>query len=125
MNVSYFGARPKPSLTRMLNKEGYQVVYARYKKGILASLPCAALVLHWKSQTDQQLITEAHAAGVPIMVITDKLIDAYSVADPLADLYLEEPASDEDVTALLTDMIASERNTAGDATGLLGIGLAA
>jgi len=126
MDTVYFGGRLKPSLTRMLDKEGHTILHARYKKGILASLStCAAVVLQWKSKKDQRVIEEAQAAGLPVMVITAKLVDAYSAADPLADLYLEEPASDEDVAALLIDMITSERDTSLAATNSRGMGLAA
>lgn len=107
MDVLYFGARPNPGLTRMMDKAGHRIVYAHYKKGILASLPgCGAVVLHWKSKRDQQAIEEAKAAGLPAMVITAKLVAAYPAGDPLADLYLEEPARDEDVAALLIDLIS-------------------
>jgi hypothetical protein len=126
MDTVYFGARPKPSLTRMLDKQGCRLIYARYKKGVLASLPtCAAVVLHWKSHRDQQVIADAQASGLPVMVITTKLVDAYSAADPLADLYLEEPADDEDITALLIDMITAERDTTIACTDIQGIGRAA
>jgi hypothetical protein len=112
MDTVYFGTRPKPSLTRMLDKAGHRIVHARYKKGILASLPaCSAVVLHWKSKKDQQVIAEAKASGLPVMVITAKLVAAYTSGYPHADLYLEEPARDEDVAALLIDMIATENSS--------------
>ena len=117
MDTFYFGARPKHYVTRTLGKAGHRIVHARYRKGILASLStCAAVVLYWKSQRDQEIIEEAKAASLPVMVITANLVDAYTAGDPLADLYLEEPASDEDVAALLIDMIDMEKN-AGAAAG--------
>jgi hypothetical protein len=110
MDVFYFGARPKQGLTQMMDKAGYRIVYAHYKKGILASLPnCGAVVLHWKSKRDQQVIEDAKAGGLPTMVITAKLAAAYPTEDPLADLYLEEPARDEDVAALLIDLMSAEQ----------------
>lgn len=106
MDAVYFGTRPKPSLTRLLEKAGYRIIYAQYKKGVLASLSdCAAVVLHWKAKKDQQVIREAKAAGVPVMVITSRLTAAYTAGTPLADLYLEEPALDEDVAGLLIDLV--------------------
>lgn len=113
MNACYFGARRTDDFTRMIEKAGYTIVYARYKKGILASVPsCGAVVLHWKSKRDQQVIQEARAAGVPTMVITSKLSAAYDKGDPLADLYLEQPARDEDVAALLIDLMSSAQHDA-------------
>lgn len=118
MDAFYFGARPKPGLTRMLDKAGYRIVHAHYKKGILASLPtCGVVVLHWRSIRDQQVIEEARVAGLPTMVITAELVAAYSAGDALADLYLEEPAVDEDVAALLIDLIRGERDTGVVAIG--------
>jgi hypothetical protein len=100
----------------MLSKDGYSILHASYKKGVLTSVAtCAAIVLHWKSIRDQQVIADARAAGLPIMVITANLVEAYSTADPLADLYLEKPASDEDVAALLIDMISAEQDPGADA----------
>ncbi len=111
IDAVYFGARPKPSLTRLLEKAGYRIIYAQYKKGILSSLSnCAAIVLHWKSKKDQQVIQEAKAAGLPVMVITARLTAAYTTGARLADLYLEEPALDEDVAGLLIDLVDT-RNT--------------
>ncbi len=117
MDAFYFGPRPKPELTRMMDKAGYRIVHAHYEKGILASVPtCGAVVLHWKSKRDQQVIEEAKAAGLPTMVITAKLADAYAARDPLADLYLEEPARDEDVAVLLIDLIREEQPVGASAT---------
>lgn len=111
MDALYFGARPKPSLTRMLDKAGYRTIYAHYKKGILSSVStCSAVVLHWKFDRDQQVIEEARAAGLPVMVITANLDAAYTNRDMLADLYLEEPARDEDIAALLVDLISMEHS---------------
>ncbi len=104
----YLGAHPKPSLTRMFDEAGHTIVAAQYSKGMLASSePCAAVVLHWRSKVDQQAIEEAKAVGVPIMVITSQLAEAYSAGDPLADMYLEEPAAADDIAALLIDMITA------------------
>lgn len=126
MNILYLGARPKASLTQVLDKEGYTIVHARSRKAVLASLStCAALVLHWRSKCDQRFIVQAQAAGVPVMVITASLVEAYSAPEPLADLYLEEPATDEDIVALLTDMIASAQSPSDRPTSGWEIGLAA
>ncbi len=106
MDVFYFGARPTHDFIRMMDKAGYGIVHAPYEKGILASVPnCGAVVLHWNSKRDQQVIKGAKAVGLPTMVITSKLAFAYNARDPLADLYLEEPARDEDVAALLIDLM--------------------
>lgn len=116
MDAFYFGARPKHGLTRMMDKAGYRIIHAQYKKGILALVPtCSAVVLHWKSERDQLVIAEARAAGLPTMVITTKLDAAYAAGDLLADLYLEEPARDEDVVALLIDLIRLEQRPDGAA----------
>jgi len=126
MVILYLGARPKPSLTRMLAKEGYTVIYAHHRKGILASLPnCAAVVLHWRSNKDQQVIAEAKLAWMPTMVVTSNLVEAYGAGDPLAELYLEEPAVVEDIFSLLIDLIDSEREGGHNSTDGRGIGLAA
>jgi hypothetical protein len=125
MNILYCGASPNPSLTQTLDKQGYTIVLGLTRKAILASLStCDALVLHWKSKSDQQFISRAQAAGLPIMVITDKLVDAYT-ASPLADLYLEEPARDDDIAALLIDMVTSQQSSRGPDPTSLGIGQAA
>ncbi len=108
MDALYFGARPTHDFIRMMDNAGYGIIHARYEKGILASVPnCGAIVLHWNFKKDQQVIKEAKAAGLPAMVITSKLALAYDAGDTLADLYLEKPARDEDVAALLIDLMSA------------------
>lgn len=117
MDAFYFGARPTHDLIRMMDKAGYGMVHASYEKGILASVPnCGAVVLRWNSKRDQQVLKGAKAAGLPTMVITSKLALAYAAGDPLADLYLEEPARDEDIAALLIDLMNAAQRAGASAT---------
>jgi hypothetical protein len=119
MDTFYFGARPKISLTQLLDKAELRIIHAHYKKGILASVStCRAVVLHWKSKRDQRVIEEANAAGIPVVVITANLAAAVEAGEPQADLYLEEPASSEEVASLLLDLITTKQNAhAAVATG--------
>jgi hypothetical protein len=107
MNIFYFGVRPKASLSQMFEQAGFTIVHARYTKGVLGSSSACGAVLHWKSKRNQPAIEEAKAAGVPILVVTSKLADAIR-AGTSADLYLEEPASDEEVATLLLDMVTAK-----------------
>lgn len=110
MDAFYLGARPKNSLTQLLVGAGHRIVHASYKKGILSSVStCSAVVLHWKSKKDQRVIEEATIAGIPILVITAKLPAAIKAGEPQADLYLEEPAGDGEVAALLIEMLTAKR----------------
>jgi DNA-binding response OmpR family regulator len=94
----------------MLAAAGYDVVHLRYTKGVLANAPaCAAVVLHWKSKWGQRVIQEAKAADLPVLVITSKLADAVKTGEPWADLYLEKPASIEEMAALLIDLSTTKR----------------
>jgi hypothetical protein len=65
---------------------------------------CGAVVVHWKSKREQRVIQEAKAAGIPVLVITSKLAAAYQAGKPYADVYLEEPASDDEVATLLIEL---------------------
>jgi DNA-binding response OmpR family regulator len=106
IDVFYFGARLEDSLSRAFGDSGYRIVRTRYTKGVLSSSPnCGAVVLHWKSVKGQQIIAEAKAARVPILVITSKLTAAIQAGEPFADLYLEEPARDEEVVMMLLDKV--------------------
>jgi DNA-binding response OmpR family regulator len=118
-DVFYFGARLKDSLSQTFGKAGYRVIHTQYSNGVLGSYSnCGGVVLHWKSKKGQQVIEEAKAAGVPILVITSKLAAAVQAGEPFADLYLEEPARDEEVAAMLLEMVTAQpRALAASATG--------
>lgn len=104
-DVFCFGARPKDSLSRRFEELGGRIIHARCKKHALGSSPtCAAVVVHWKSNRDQRIVQEAKAAGIPVLVITSKLAAAYQAGKPFADVYLEDPVSDDEVATLLIDL---------------------
>jgi hypothetical protein len=90
----------------MLQEAGCKIVYSRSADFITrhAANGCA-LVVHWKSQKEQPLIKAAKQAGVPVLVITARLADALKAEEPFGDLYLETPADDKEVSALLIEMI--------------------
>jgi len=107
MNDIYcFGSRPHDNLSQHFLKEGFRVVYAPYTEGFLSDLPsCSAVVLHWKSAADQEIVAEAKALGMPLVVVTDKLTEVFRVGEPFADLYLETPANNEEIIKFLVDMV--------------------
>ncbi len=105
MDALYLGARPTEKLSRLLAPSGLRVAHAKYKPGSLASSSAyCAVVLHWKSKTDQRVIVEAKSLGIPVLVITSKLAEAVQAGGPSADLYLEKPASDIEVATFLSDL---------------------
>ncbi len=92
----------------MLLKSDCKVIHTRYVRNLLHTEPsCAAVVLHWKSKKDQQVIDEAKQLGIPVLVITAKLAAAFCAGEPFADVYLEAPASNQEVTALISNMVAA------------------
>jgi hypothetical protein len=106
----YFGARPKAGVSRILSEAGYKIVPSRYTKGMFSDVPgCASVVLHWKSKKGQEIIAEAKACGLPVLAITSKLVDALQAGNAKADLYLEQPVSDEEVSTLLIEMIQTKQ----------------
>jgi hypothetical protein len=116
MDTFYLGHRPTGKLTQILEKAGHRIVHASYKKGILTAVPTSgAIVLHWKSIRDQRIIDEAKSMGIPVLVITARLAAAIQAGEPQADLYLEEPASDDEVAALLIDLITAMQKPATEA----------
>jgi hypothetical protein len=116
MDTFYLGRRPKAKLTQILEKAGHRIVHASYKKGILSSVPtCSAIVLHWKSIRDQRIIEEAKFVGIPVLVITAHLAAALQAGEPQADLYVEEPASDDEVATLLIDLMTARQKPATEA----------
>jgi hypothetical protein len=109
MDTFYLGRRPTGKLTQTLEKAGHRIVHASYKKGILTAVPaCGAIVLHWKSFRDQRVIDEAKSVGIPVLVITARLAAAIQAGEPQANLYLEDPASDDEVATLLIDLITAK-----------------
>jgi hypothetical protein len=108
--VFYFGSRPDSSLSEAFAKAGCGVVHSQFQAGLLSNATsCVAVVLHWKSREDQQVIKEAKAIGLPIVVITSNLAAAVSAGEPSADLYLEQPARNEEVATMLIEMITVKR----------------
>lgn len=71
--------------------------------------PCRAVVLHWRSKTDQRVITEAKALGVPVIVIASDLNAALLGEGPFADLYLEKPASDRELATFVVDIMEQKK----------------
>jgi hypothetical protein len=117
MDILYFGSRPKASFSNTIANAGYRIVPTRYVKGVLSRVvDCAAVVLQWKSKRGQKVIQEAKALGMPVLVVTSKLAAAVQAGAPMADLYLEHPASNEEVATLI-DFIASKRLTLVAAAG--------
>jgi hypothetical protein len=113
MDAFYLGHRPKGKLTQILEKAGHRIVHASYKKGILSSVPtCSAIVLHWKSIRDQRIIEEAKSVEIPVLVITAHLAAALLAGEPQADLYVEDPASDDEVAMLLIDLMTAKQKPA-------------
>ena len=53
--------------------------------------------------------------GIPVLVITARLDAAIQAGEPQADLYLEDPASDDEVATLLIDLITAKQNPATEA----------
>jgi len=108
--VFYFGTSPDESLCDMFAEAKCGLVRSEFKPGLLSTeTGCVAVVLQWKSNKDQQVIEEAKAIGLPIVVITSQLAAAFQAGEPRADLYLEEPASNEEVATLLIEMITVMR----------------
>lgn len=108
MDAFYFGARPPISLSRMLGVGGCRIVHVRYTKGVISSEPaCRGVVLDWKTMKDQQVIAEAKAAGLPIVVVTAHLANAIQAGSPLADIYLEKPVPPKELSTLLLDMMTA------------------
>jgi len=110
MDTFYFGASPRQSLCRVLADAGFRVVHLPYTKGVLTNAStCAVVVLHWKSKRSQRVILEAKASGLPVLVITSRLADAVKAGEPLADLYLEKPASNAEMAAHLSGLSTAKR----------------
>lgn len=106
MDVLYLGGQPTANLSLILLNSGYRISHVRSKTAILdRSSPYCAVVLHWNSKADQPLIAEAKTLDVPVLVIAADLIAALQAGEPSADLYLEEPASDLEVSTFLIDMV--------------------
>ena len=109
-DVFYFGSRPDSSLSEAFAKAGCGLVHSQFQPSLLSNeTSCVAVVLHWKSMEDQRVIKEAKAIGLPIVVITSKLAAAVSAGEPSADLYLEQPARNEEVATMLIEMITVKR----------------
>jgi DNA-binding LytR/AlgR family response regulator len=108
-DILYFGTRPNASFAHTIANAGYRIVHTKYVKGILSSVAnCAGVVLQWKSKRGQQVIREAKALGMPVLVLTSKLAAAVQAGEPRADLYLEQPASNEEVASML-ELVATKR----------------
>jgi hypothetical protein len=105
MDVLYLGGQPTENLSRILLESGYRISHVRSKTALDRFSTYCAVVLHWNSKADQPLIAKAKTFDVPVLVIAADLIAALQAGEPSADLYLEEPASDLEVSTFLIDMV--------------------
>jgi ActR/RegA family two-component response regulator len=119
-NIYYFGARFRVSLPRAFHDAGHTLLRVPYAQGLQelkSGAPnCTAVVLEWRSKRDQQVIAQAKAHRVPILVITAKLVAAVESVGPAADLYLEKPALDHEVVSMMLDLMTTTRVAAAVAS---------
>jgi len=118
-DIFYFGARLRVSLTRAFRDAGYALIripYAESPQELAGGAPnCAAVVLEWRSKRDQQVIAQAKALRIPVLVITDKLVAAVKSAGSAADLYLEKPAPNREVVSMMLDLMTTTHAVAAAA----------
>jgi hypothetical protein len=110
-DIFYFGASLKASLAQEFCNAGNTLIHLPNTQGLHelqgGAPTCGAVVLEWRSKRDQRIILQAKALGLPVLVITAKLIAAVKAGVPSADLYLEEPAADHEVVATMLDMMTA------------------
>ncbi len=112
MDVLYLGAQPKVGLCRLMDKAGHRIVRARSIKSDAKDISTlGAVVVHWRSKRNQRTIEQAKAAGIPVLVITRSLAAAVEAGDTKAELYLEEPVKNEELCALLVDLMTARQSS--------------
>lgn len=118
--IFYFGANLRASLVQSFRDAGYNLVHLRHLQGLheltSGTLFCGGVLIEWRSLRDQRIIAEAKTADLPVLVVTPKLIAAFQAAKPAADLYLEEPAADWEIVAILQDLMAAKAVACAKAT---------
>jgi hypothetical protein len=111
-DVFYFGARLSVSLAKSFLAAGHAIIHQPYSHGLQelqrGNFSCGAVVIHWRSKRDRHVIEEAKALGIPVLVVTSKLVAAVKTS-PFANAYLEDPASDQEIVAFILDMMAATR----------------
>jgi ActR/RegA family two-component response regulator len=118
-DIFYFGARLRVSLSRAFHDEGHTLIRVPFALGLQKleseSPNCAAVVLEWRSKRAQQVIAQAKALRIPVLVITAKLVAAVKSSGPAADLYLEKPAPNHEIVSTTLDLMTTTNAAAASA----------
>jgi hypothetical protein len=110
-DIFYFGARLRDSLSHHFANTGHTLLHLSHTQGLHElqddTSPCEAVLLEWRTRRDQRVIAEAKSRGIPVIVLTTRISESLRTSMPTADLYLEEPAPDEEIVEFTLELIAT------------------
>ena len=75
-----------------------------------------AVITAWRlgSSTGAEVVAVAKAKGVPVIVVSAYLDEAFQGSKPHADIYLEKPVKPEEIVAAVEDLVRkAHRSAAG------------
>jgi hypothetical protein len=110
LDIFFFGGNPTDGVVQACSVAGYRAIRARLKNGSIGACEnVGAIILHWKRRRDQSIVKQAKARGVPVLVVTSCLAAAFRAPAPRAELYLEAPTNDEELSTLSIDLADATR----------------
>jgi DNA-binding response OmpR family regulator len=107
-------ATPPRPLSELLRDAGHRLVAQPKSIDLLAlhRFRFGAILLDWKSDDDQRILRAANLAGIPVVVISSRVPEAFWADDSLADMYLEKPVEAMDIVDALIEVINDDGNGA-------------
>ncbi len=98
----------------LVREEGHAVVNIPTRNALswVCRPGCRAIVISWTSgQTGPAIAQAAKKRGIPVIVVTSRLVRAFRLFGTLADIYLEQPASPEEIATLAIAQVLQTQPT--------------
>ena len=104
-------------VSRLLKTAGHAVVASGYGRALqeLTRGGFAAVALDWPAQEPRarKLARTASDAGVPVLAITNRLVKCVHSGRHLVRVFLEKPATPQEIAEVMCEMVAAARLPGG------------
>jgi DNA-binding response OmpR family regulator len=111
-NIMYFGGTPlNQALLGLLHDAGYKLLeFTADGLSRLGDSRFQAVLVDWNSLSDQAVVRAAKREGIPVVVMSHRVSEAFWPDKVIADIYLEKPVDAADIASALLEAIDECQN---------------